>query len=133
MNKPLKSISPALMDHLVDFEWIGNIRELENAIVRGILFAKTEEILPIDVRLPNSPTRTCVEFESDLTAISYKDAKERILRDFSRQYIGNLLTISKGNITQASKRSGMKRQALQQIIRRFSINPDDFRVNKSKD
>lgn len=131
MNKPLKKISPALMDHLMEVEWVGNIRELENTIVRGILFAKSDEILPGDVQLPNSRTRTCVNFESDLTAIRYKEAKERVVSDFSRKYVGNLLIECKGNITQASEKSGMKRQALQQIIRRYGINTDDYRNNKS--
>jgi DNA-binding NtrC family response regulator len=131
MNKPLKQISPALMDRLMDIEWVGNIRELENAVVRGILFTKSDEIRLSDVRLPNSQTRTCVEFETDLTAITYKEAKERILSDFSRQYVGNLLTACNGNITQASLKSGMKRQALQQIMRRYRINPDDYRNKKT--
>ncbi len=127
MNQPLKRISPALMDHLLDVEWVGNIRELENTIVRGILFAKSEEILPGDVQLPSSRTRTCIDFESDLTAVTYKEAKERVVSDFSRQYVGSLLTACNGNVTQASEKSGMKRQALQQIIKRYNINPNDYR------
>ncbi len=127
MKKPPKQISSALMDQLLDCQWVGNIRELENTIVRGILFAQSDEIGPGDVQLPNGQTRTCVDFGTDLTAITYKAAKERILSDFSRQYVGNLLTACKGNITQASEKSGMKRQALQQIIRRYGIDSDDYR------
>ncbi len=127
MNKPVKQISAALMDLLQDIEWVGNIRELENAIVRGILFSKADEILPADVQLPNSQTRTCFELETDLTATTYKEAKERVLSDFSRQYIGSLLAACRGNVTRASEKSGMKRQALQQIMRRYRINPDDYR------
>ena len=128
MNKSLKHISSPLMDRLMNSEWTGNIRELENTIVRGILFAQNDEILPGDVKLPQSAATESVSLEPDLLAISsYKEAKEHQLSVFNRRYIGHLLMTCQGNITQAAQRCGMKRQALQQIIRRYNINAQDYR------
>lgn len=129
MNKPLKQISDPLMDRLMAYRWVGNIRELENTLVRGILFATGDEIMPGHVNLPQTPARACSDIQVDvnLSAFSYKDAKERIISDFNRCYIGNLLSACRGNVTHAAQRCGVKRQALQQIIRRYRINPDDYR------
>lgn len=127
INKPLKQISAPLMDQLMKHEWAGNIRELENAILRGILFTAGDEIRPGDIDLPKASPRSYSDFAVDPTHSTYKDAKERVLRLFNHQYIGNLLKLYKGNVTQAAEKCGMKRQALQQIIRRYQIKTNDFR------
>lgn len=127
MNKPLKQISAQLMDQLVKHEWAGNIRELENTILRGILFAAEDEIRPSNIDLPKASTRSYPNVEIDPTHSSYKSAKEHVIDTFNRLYIGNLLKLYKGNVTQAAGKCGMKRQALQQIIRRYQIKTEDYR------
>ncbi|MBF0469255.1 MAG: sigma-54-dependent Fis family transcriptional regulator, partial [Desulfamplus sp.] len=67
------------------------------------------------------------EIDEDLLKMSYKEAKERILRLFNHNYIGRMLTLSQGNVTQAARMCNLERQALQQIMRRFDINVDGFR------
>ena len=127
INKPLKQISAPLMDQLMKHKWAGNIRELENAILRGILFAAGDEIQSDDINLPNVSARSLPGLDVDPTHASYKDAKERVLSAFNHRYIGNLLKLYKGNVTQTADKCGMKRQALQQIIRRYQIKTNDYR------
>jgi len=62
-----------------------------------------------------------------MAGMVYKDAKENFLKRFNHEYIGSKLLESHGNITQAAKESGLERQALQQIMRRFDIDPEKFR------
>jgi DNA-binding NtrC family response regulator len=59
--------------------------------------------------------------------LQYKDAKEQTLNLFNKNYISNLLSVSRGNVTQAAKFCGLERQALQQIMRRYGISAEDFR------
>jgi DNA-binding NtrC family response regulator len=127
IHKPLKQISAPLMGQLMKHEWAGNIRELENAILRGILFAAGDEIRSGDIDLPKASTRSYSDFDVETTDTSYKDAKEQVLSAFNHRYIGDLLKLCKGNVTQAAEKCGMKRQALQQIIRRYQIKTGDYR------
>jgi DNA-binding NtrC family response regulator len=126
LKKPLKKISAELMDIFLDRTWEGNIRELENVILQGILFSAAEEIKPKDVGIKK-------EVRSDMTANfsieekPYKTAKEEILRKFNSRYIGHYLKICDGNVTHAAKLCGLERQALQQIMRRYNIKADPFR------
>src|SRR5581483_3280415 len=46
MDKPLSGISQAAMELLVDYDWPGNIRELENVIERAVALEPTPTILP---------------------------------------------------------------------------------------
>lgn len=126
LNKPIKSISPDLMKNFMGRTWEGNVREMENAILRGILFCSTDMIMPDDVGITKDmPTECLVELSSQ--DLSYKDAKEQTLNLFNKNYISNLLSANKGNVTQAAKLCGLERQALQQIMRRYGIRAEDFR------
>ena len=126
LDKPLKQISPDLMDLFLEQTWEGNVRELENIIMQGILFSSADDILPRDVHLNANPSagRPITGFYHDLP---YKKAKEQTLKDFNYTYLSNLLTSNKGNVSQAARQCGMERQALQQIMRRYQIKADDFR------
>jgi DNA-binding NtrC family response regulator len=59
--------------------------------------------------------------------LPYKEAKENNLSAFNAAYIGHMLTLSKGNVTQAAKACALERQALQQIMRRYGITAEPYR------
>nr|NJM02079.1 sigma-54-dependent Fis family transcriptional regulator [Desulfobacula sp.] len=128
MKKEPKTISEEVMDILMKQPWPGNVRELENILVQGILYSK-DDIL----RLSDIPIRAAGQREkgsinsADLAALPYKTAKEKILKEFNHTYIGARLSMAGGNITRAAGMCEMDRQALQQIMKRYDIDPDKFR------
>jgi DNA-binding NtrC family response regulator len=126
LDKPLKKISQELMDLFLTQSWEGNVRELENVIVQGILFSTTNDIHPQDIPLNAHPhaSRPAEGFYQNLP---YKKAKEQTLQDFNHTYLSNLLTSNRGNVSRAARQCGMERQALQQIMRRYRIKADVFR------
>ena len=126
-SKPLKKISPELMEAFLNRAWVGNVREMENSIIRGILFSPGEEIRLQDVGFgDNRQTFSDVTWQGG-TELPYKAAKEEILKHFNSSYIGNLLSANNGNVTLAAKACGLERQALQQIMRRYQIRSDLYR------
>ncbi|MBT3176952.1 MAG: sigma-54-dependent Fis family transcriptional regulator [Desulfobacula sp.] len=130
LKKKPKKISQDVMDLLMKQPWPGNVRELENILVQGILYSKEKMIDLPDIPLENV-SREKNNFtgfdKADINALPYKEAKEKILHEFNHDYIGAKLSVSNGNITRAARQCHMERQALQQIIKRFNINPDNFR------
>ncbi|MGD9367036.1 MAG: sigma-54 dependent transcriptional regulator [Desulfobacteraceae bacterium] len=126
LNQPDKVISPELMEMFKQRHWEGNIREMENIIIQGMLFSTGEAIEPADVGLSSGHNQPMV-WEESLAGLPYKTAKEKVLQNFNNAYIGHLLSNNKGNITQAAHACGMERQALQQIMRRYSIDAVKYR------
>jgi DNA-binding NtrC family response regulator len=117
MNKPFKKISPELMEVFFSRSWEGNVRELENVLMQGILYSTTAEIRRGDVELShNKPAGSGASgaFQDQ----PYKAAKELVLKDFNHNYICRLLESNSGNVTRAARQCGLERQALQQIMRR---------------
>ena len=127
LDKPLKRFSTELMDIFIGRRWEGNVRQMENMIMQGILFSAAEEIKPTDVGITRKPANGAIAEISPSLDLPYKAAKENNLSAFNAAYIGNMLTLSQGNVTQAAKACGLERQALQQIMRRYGITADPYR------
>ncbi|MDX2451961.1 sigma-54 dependent transcriptional regulator [Desulfosarcina sp.] len=127
LDKPLKRFSTELMDIFIGRRWEGNVRQMENMIMQGILFSAAEEIKPTDVGITRKPANGAIAEMSPSLDLPYKAAKENNLSAFNAAYIGHMLTLSQGNVTQAAKACGLERQALQQIMRRYGITADPYR------
>jgi transcriptional regulator with GAF, ATPase, and Fis domain len=127
LNKPRKSISVELMRLFQERYWEGNIRELENVVVQGILFSQEETIQPRDVGWHAEQTRAAT-LDTTLKGLAYKAAKEKNLQHFNHAYIGHILTQYEGNVSQAARFCGLERQALQQIMRRYGIRAEKYRT-----
>ncbi|OGR14181.1 MAG: Fis family transcriptional regulator [Desulfobacterales bacterium RIFOXYA12_FULL_46_15] len=130
MKKEPKTISEEVMDLLMKQPWPGNVRELENILVQGILYSKDDTLRLSDIPIKDTDQAkkgTPGINNADLTALSYKTAKEKILKEFNHTYIGARLSMAGGNITRAAGMCEMDRQALQQIMKRYDIDPDKFR------
>ena len=115
------------MDALVARRWEGNVREMENMIMQGILFSAADEITPKDVGIGRTTPSSGLVESPPFLDLPYKAAKEQNLQSFNTAYIGHILSLNKGNVTQAAKACGLERQALQQIMRRYGITADPFR------
>ncbi len=127
LSRPLKALSPELMETFVERPWEGNVRELENIIIQGILFSSGDEIQPRDVRLERPPKRPECPSEDAFRGLAYRDAKEKALQQFNGTFIGRILAETGGNISQAARICGLERQSLQQIMRRYGITAEGFR------
>jgi DNA-binding NtrC family response regulator len=129
LNQPIKTISGNVMDLLLKHPWQGNVRELENVLVQGILYARNEEIQESDIPIFGAGLDTCPDtcLNAHIMDLPYKQAKETVLTRFNHEYVGAKLSTSSGNITQAARHCGLDRQALQQVMKRFGIDANDFR------
>ena len=124
------TFSSRAMNYILSYSWPGNVRELQNAVKRAVILKKGNIIELEDMQ----PSKFCTPEEnrcskeiSSYLALPYKEAKEAVLTTFSTAYLNHILEDTKGNVTAAAKKSGIERQALQRIIRRYNINPEIFR------
>jgi DNA-binding NtrC family response regulator len=126
LEKSVNKISSELMEIFMQLKWEGNVREMENVIMQGILFSSNDEITSSDVGFKKNMLNTGFTGGA-FRDLAYKEAKEQVLTQFNADFIGNLLKISKGNVTQAARLCGLERQSLQQIMRRYGIKAEPFR------
>jgi DNA-binding protein Fis len=58
--------------------------------------------------------------------------KDQVLEQFTTAYVNRLLEKTRGNVSLAAERSGIKRQSLQKILKRYRIDPEKFRPETSR-
>lgn len=127
LNRPPKIVSAELMEYFLRAPWEGNVRELENVLIRGILFAPGEEIRAEDIGWQDRLQDKKCLVEDSVKLLDYREAKEELLQRFHERYIGDLLSRTQGNVTQAARTCGLERQALQQLMRKYGIRSEGFR------
>lgn len=128
MNKSPKTVSGEVLDLLMKYPWVGNVRELENVLIHGILYSKGDTIGVSDIPINEiRKNKTEGDLEQGNASLPYREAKEKFLYGFNHDYINAKLSMTQGNVTQAAKLCRMDRQALQQIMKRYNIDPDHFR------
>ena len=115
-EKRIKGFSLPAVQKLLFYDWPGNVRELRHVIERTVAHLQGETIDAGDIGLPE-----VVPFEP------LKDAKERFVVDFERRYIRNMLLLAQGNISEAARASNKHRRAFWQLIRKHSIETDQYR------
>lgn len=112
-KRRVTGISAKARQCLSNYDWPGNIRELENALERAVVLGLSELILPED--LPESLFET--ESTASGTATKYHDA----IREKKRQLIVNAVGESRGSYTQAAKKLGLHPNYLHRLIRNLDL------------
>ncbi len=114
MKTPPKELSPAAIRKLMSYHWPGNVRELQNIIQRATVLGEDNMIGPLDLELPGLAMR--------LEASSFKALKARVIEDFERSYLQQLLAEHDGNITRAARAADKNRRALWELLRKHQIH-----------
>lgn len=110
-----EDVMPSLQSHA----WPGNVRELRNVIERAARLAEGGVINTHDLQLGRSPSdRISVALGGNLP---YKEAKARLLGQFERQYLMQLMKEHGGNLSAASREAGLARNHLRNLCRKYDI------------
>lgn len=125
MNIEGMTIEPEVLSYLSSKEWPGNVRELQNTIRRLVVFSGRENITMASVQRIETPGRPVPAALGELGP--YKAMKNLIFDRFSSNYIEQLLTATSGNVSEASRVSGLSRVAIQKLSLRLGIDLNRFR------
>jgi formate hydrogenlyase transcriptional activator len=117
MGKTIDTIPEETMTALENWNWPGNIRELENMIERMVILSRNRVLAapPIDLETLEEPAL------HNLRAME-REHIIRVLRE-----TGGILSGSEG----AASRLGVKRTTLQSMLKRFNIQAHDYRRGRS--
>ena len=120
-GRDVKPLTGEALRACVGHQWKGNVRELRSAVEQALLLAPGPEITPADL-FGRPPV-----LEAAPTPVppgSFREAKERVVEAFERDFLQRALRRHGGNITKAAEEVGMHRQNLQQKMRELGITAD---------
>ncbi|MGH7814856.1 MAG: sigma-54-dependent transcriptional regulator [Candidatus Binataceae bacterium] len=138
---PAKQLSADAMRACVEAPWKGNARSLKAAIEQAVILSAGNEISRADLFADSEPQREPAAKPPTSAAnhvpdpldgadgadahLTFREAKEKFVGDWERDYFLRALRATGGNISRAADRTGMYRQSFQQKMRELGITAAD--------
>jgi two-component system, NtrC family, response regulator len=108
-RKKIQGFTRQAVHAMENYEWPGNIRELENKIKRAVIMAEESKIAPNDLELES--------FSARYQGKGLREAREELEKDF----IERTLRKNRGNMTKAAEELGISRPTLYEMIEKLKI------------
>ena len=139
---PRKTLTPEAMRACVENPWRGNVRSLRAAIEQAVILSAGAEITLVELlggsgsgrtdaanqyepaRIPSAGVNA--EASGDGGEVKFREAKEKFVGQWERDFFISALRATGGNISRAAERAGMYRQNFQQKMRELGISVDDL-------
>jgi two-component system response regulator PilR (NtrC family) len=122
-KKEVEGVTEDVLEILVNYDWPGNIRELENLIERAVVLTKTKLITRDN--LPPFLVSTQEERGAFTPSSQELNLKEH-LQSFQKSAIISALKESKGIQKKAASILGVKPTTLNEMIKRLKIDASDL-------
>ena len=120
-------LSTDLLALLMSYEWPGNVRELRNVIERAISLEGGPLPLPVshdvglttndpEARLPSSNIMI-----GSVLELPFKEAKDRLIEGFEREYLRHLIKKHGGNLSRAAVDAGIDRNYVRRLLKKHGL------------
>jgi transcriptional regulator with GAF, ATPase, and Fis domain len=114
---------------LMGYSWPGNVRELQGVIQRAVAMASGEMLEAQDLDLPESaspelagPTMMLLSRGVVSDDASFQAMKTKVIEEFERAYLSELLSTHHGNISQAARAAKKERRAFQRLLQKHGLD-----------
>ncbi|MEJ5330407.1 MAG: sigma-54 dependent transcriptional regulator [Desulfobaccales bacterium] len=109
LRKPIRGISPEVLEILVQHDWPGNVRELENTIERLVVLSTGPELELTDLSF------------AGFFQVPTPDRPLLALRDLEREHIRRILQRFPHNKSEVARVLGIDRKTLREKLRRYNL------------
>ena len=124
IGKKKLAITPCALNALMDYDYPGNVRELENILRRAIVLCDgvfiDVEHLPFDIQEPKGI------IPSNIFADTFTKAKQKLIENFEKDYLIQQLKDAQGVIRKAAKKAGMYEANFRRKMKKHGIAAKDI-------
>lgn len=122
LDKKVDGFSPKAIKLLFDYDWPGNIREMENTIERCLILTENDRIdvddLPMHIRSagPSSVDSSAEQYLNSPVILPFEKIKEEAIR--------HAIKVTKGNILEAAKKLKLGRATIYRLMAKYRKDPE---------
>jgi len=131
-TKAIQDVHPGVMQALIQYDWPGNIRELENLLERAYILETTSELTPesfpselFDNAEPI--TEIAIDTSDTLAAV-----RQNGLAEIERRYLKKVLSRNKGKINASAAEAGVSTRQLNKLMHKYNLDKATFKIDTPK-
>jgi DNA-binding NtrC family response regulator len=130
LRKKITGISPAAIDHLMQYPWPGNVREVQNVLEKAVILTKSRilNVADLDLERINSTQdagTSTTKFSPDLPLNLW-------IREQEKAYLIHKLKIFRGRIDQTAKSCGVDARTIHRKMQIYGLDKKIFSTKGSK-
>lgn len=131
--------SDEAMEILMNYNWPGNIRELQSFVERAVLLTQGAVLCREDLdEIPRLDSGGAFRERSEaieaapalgqplegraISGEAFRVAKERTVRQFERCYLVDVMATVGGNVSRGARLAGMQRRDFQRLLRKHGVH-----------
>jgi arginine utilization regulatory protein len=140
LGKRIRFISPLVKDQLKQYEWPGNIRELEHVIEGAMNIIESGNVIEPEHLKDNFSTLPIQKKEFSSDNVNQEEQPNTIIKPRlyqksklssnsslqEKELIKSSLSVTNGNISKTAERLGISRQLLYYKLKKFQLNRERF-------
>ena len=122
LGREIQGLEEDVLDLFVNYDWPGNIREMENLLERLVLMARGQTIAMADV--PEEIRQAVYEqslLPPEKKPSQFKEFIRSHTEEAERQLLARCLEECDGNVTRAAQRLGLSRKGLQLKMIKYNL------------
>lgn len=112
---------------LLDYDWPGNVRQLENVVQRALAVSDGSKIAVSALPHELTPVQGRAGHGVKLETLSYREMLETARDRATRDYLVALMKDVNGNVTQAAEQAGIERESVHRLLKKYGVRSDDFK------
>jgi DNA-binding NtrC family response regulator len=121
-GRPSEDVRSENLDRLRNYHFPGNVRELRNIVTRAVaLSPPATPFSAMPILLSGTTTKRDTEWVARADR-PFQEAKAEIIARFERDYLEDLLIRAGGNLSQASRISGVERKHLYRVLEKNGLS-----------
>ncbi|MFA5805458.1 MAG: sigma-54 dependent transcriptional regulator [Melioribacteraceae bacterium] len=128
LNKNISGFAVDVIKPLTEYNYPGNVRELENIVERAVALERGE-VISIH-SLPNEILTYVSKSAIDIPILykEYVEAKKIIVETFEKKFIVERLRETRGNVSEAARIACIERQSFQRLMKKYNLSSEDFKL-----
>ncbi len=126
-HQPNKRLHQSVCEWMCSYHWPGNVRELEHFIHRQFLLNEEHWITKKNNEQYTTERRILKDRRANFRLDApFHEAKHSAINQFEKRYLSELLTRTKGNVTQAAQIAQKERRGLGKLLKKHRIEPSHY-------
>lgn len=126
-SKDITDIHPQVIEAFLQYNWPGNIRELENIIERACILERSSILSPESFPAELFSTEEPISRVQVDTLMPLSEVRRRGVEEIERYYLKEVLESNKGKINQSAEVAGISTRQLHKLMKKYNLRKEEFK------